>query len=264
MGIVYQARQVSLNRPVALKMITAGPLASTDFIRRFRLEAEAAANLHHPRIVPIHEIGEHEGLQYYSMDYIEGRSLASCLALGPMAPRRAAMCVRSVAEAVHYAHERGILHRDLKPSNILLDLEDRPWVTDFGLAKHLNTGSELTATGSVLGTPSYMPPEQASGKQGLVGPSSDVYSLGAILYEALTGRAPFRADTPVETFRQVLTEEPVPPRQLNSAVPRDLETICLKCLSKEPGHRYATAQALAEELTRYLEGRPILARPPGR
>jgi hypothetical protein len=261
MGVVYRARQVSLNRPVALKMILAGQLASDDEVKRFYLEAEAAANLDHPSIVPIYEIGEHEGQHFFSMGFVEGTSLAAKVADGPLPPREAAALTMKVAEAVQFAHEKGVIHRDLKPANVLLDSQGQPKVTDFGLAKKLQTDSGLTHTGQVMGTPSYMPPEQADGKN--VGPAADVYALGAILYCLLTGRPPFQAATPMDTLLQVVGQDPVAVRQLNATVPRDLETICLKCLEKEPKRRYATALALAEELNRFLSGEPIVARPVG-
>ncbi len=264
MGVVYKARQLSLNRVVAVKMILAGQLATQAEHDRFHAEAEAAALLDHPNIVPVFEVGEHEGQHYFSMGYVEGSSLAARLAKGPLAPKEAAELVATVAEAVEYAHRQGVIHRDLKPSNILIDCAGRPRVTDFGLAKRVDSGGDLTATGQVLGTPSYMPPEQAAGHIHAVGPAADVYALGAVLYAALTGRPPFQAATSLETLKQVIEREPVPLRQLNSAVPRDLETIVLKCLEKAVPRRYASAQALAEDLRRYLEGRPIFARPVSR
>jgi predicted Ser/Thr protein kinase len=260
MGVVYRARQRSLNRIVALKMILAGQLASDDDIQRFHTEAEAAANLDHPGIVPIYEVGVHRGQHYFSMGYVEGPSLAGRLAHGPLAPREAAQLVKSIAEAVHYAHQQGVIHRDLKPANILLDKSGRPRVTDFGLAKRVSGTSHVTTTGQILGTPSYMPPEQAIGKTDDIGPAADVYALGALLYVLLTGRPPFYAANPLDTLALVLRQEPVAPRQLNAEVPRDLETIVLKCLEKSPLRRYATAQDLADELGRYLAGEPIQAR----
>ncbi len=261
MGIVYKARQVSLNRIVAVKMILKGTLATDEDVRRFRAEAEAAANLQHPGIVAIHEVGMHEGQHYFSMDYVEGASLAERMRDQPLPGREAARYVSEAAQAVHYAHQQGTLHRDLKPSNLLIDRHDRVRITDFGLAKRIEDNSELTLTGQILGTPSYMPPEQALGKRSLIGAASDVYALGAVLYELLAGRPPFRGETPAATLRQVETLDPVWPRLLNPATPRDLETICLKCLEKEPHKRYGTAQLLADDLGRFLRHEPILARP---
>jgi len=261
MGIVYRARQVSLNRFVAVKMILRGTLATDEDVKRFRSEAEAAASLQHPGIVAIHEVGLHEGQHYFSMDYVDGVSLAELLREEPLAARKAAEYVREATDAVHYAHQQGTLHRDLKPSNILIDRQGRVRITDFGLAKRISDNSDLTLTGQILGTPSYMPPEQASGKRSLLGAASDVYALGAVLYELLTGRPPFRGESPADTLRQVETLDPVSPRLLSPAVPRDLETICLKCLEKEPHKRYGTAELLADDLERYLDGRPIIARP---
>jgi len=263
MGVVFRARQISLNRPVALKMILAGQLADDTDVKRFYTEAEAAANLDHPGIVPIYEVGQHEGQHYFSMGYVEGQSLAQRLAERPLPPREAAALLIKVAEAIEYAHSRGVIHRDLKPGNILLDRNGHPRVTDFGLAKKLEADSGLTGSGQIMGTPSYMPPEQAGGNRGAVGPAADVYALGATLYALVTGRPPFQAATAMDTVLQVLGEEPVPPRRLNPALDRDVETICLKCLEKEPGKRYASAAALAAELNRFLAGEPILARPIG-
>ena len=263
MGVVYKARQRKLNRIVAIKMILAGQFADKSDVDRFYAEAEAAAALSHPNIVAIHEIGEVDGQHFFSMEYIEGQSLAALVQESPLPPRRAAEFVKTIAETMEFAHERGIVHRDLKPSNILLDRQDRPLITDFGLAKQVaNQGqSQLTMAGTVVGTPSYMPPEQAAGKGDDVGPWSDLYSLGAILYELITGRPPFRAASPFETIRQVLENEPLSPRLVNSSVPRDLETICLKCLQKERSRRYTSSQELADELGRFLRGEPINARP---
>jgi WD40 repeat protein/serine/threonine protein kinase len=264
MGVVYKARQISLSRTVALKMILAGQLASPADVQRFHNEAEAAANLDHPNIVPIYEVGERDGQHYFSMGYVEGTSLAAVVRESPLSGNQAATIVKTIAEAIQYAHQKGILHRDLKPSNVLVDSGGQPRVTDFGLAKRLEGGSELTGTGQVLGTPSYMPPEQAEGKVRSIGPASDIYSLGAILYELLTGRPPFRAATPLDTILQVIADEPVSPRQLQPKTPRDLETICLKCLEKEPVRRYEAARGLADDLHRFLSGKPIAARPVGK
>jgi serine/threonine-protein kinase len=261
MGVVYQARQVSLNRIVAVKTILAGQLASAADVERFRAEAQAAASLQHPNIVAIHEVGEHDGQQYFSMDYIQGRNLAEVVREGPLPARQAARYLKAIAEAIHFAHQRGILHRDLKPSNVLLDQFDQPRVTDFGLAKQMKADSDLTRSGQVLGSPNFMPPEQAASKHGQVGPPSDVYSLGAILYYLLAGRPPFAAETLADALQQVCQSEPAPLRLWNPSVPRDLETMCLKCLEKEPRRRYATAQELADELGRFLSDEPILARP---
>jgi outer membrane protein assembly factor BamB len=263
MGVVYRARQMSLNRIVALKMILAGKLADEEDVRRFRSEAQVAAQLQHPNIVAIHEVGEHQGQHYFSMDFVEGCSLADWVLDGPLPPLQAAGHVEAVARAIHYAHERGVLHRDLKPANILLDQTGQVRVTDFGLARQIGSDKGLTASGAVVGTPSYMPPEQASGRRDRMGPASDVYSLGAVLYELVTGRPPFRAATQLDTLLQVLESEPAPPRLLNPSVNRDLETIVLKCLAKEPVKRYGSAAELADDLQAFREGRPIRARRPG-
>ncbi|MBI2947504.1 MAG: protein kinase [Verrucomicrobia bacterium] len=306
MGVIYKARQRSLNRVVAVKMLLSGPFSSKEFVQRFRTEAEAAARLQHPNIVAVHEVGELEGRNYFSMDYVEGRNLAQRIAECGVASAdfsRIARWVKAIAEAIHYAHQRGIIHRDLKPSNVLIDAQDKVRITDFGLAKRLEPDAgcsildagyrrlqppasslqppvssslqnqasgiqtrassiaELTLTGQVLGSPNYLPPEQAGGKSGDVGVHSDVYALGAILYHLLTGQPPFVAETLQATLSQVLNREPTPPRLLNPRVPLDLETVCLKCLEKEPVRRYPSAAALAEELDRYLQDEPIRARP---
>lgn len=260
MGVVYKARQVSLDRIVAVKLLLWGALASNGFIQRFRLEASAAAQLRHPNIVAVHEVGTYEGQHYLAMDYIAGPTLAELTRSQPLAPRRATAYVRSIAEAIHFAHEQGILHRDLKPSNVLIDQYDQPHLTDFGLAKRLDADMDLTLSGQVLGSPGYMSPEQAGGRRSEMGHSSDIYSLGAILYYLLTGRAPFVAESVGETIRIVIETEPIAPRALVPDLPRDLETICLKCLQKEPSQRYATANELALEFGRFLNNEPIQAR----
>jgi tRNA A-37 threonylcarbamoyl transferase component Bud32 len=261
MGVVYKARQSSLKRIVAVKTIRAGELARESEVVRFRTEAEAAAQLQHPNIVAIHEIGEDRGRHYFSMDFVEGKNLAQIAGGRPVAAKTAAEWLKTIAQAVQYAHQRGVLHRDLKPQNIMVDSAGRPRVTDFGLAKMLVGDSTVTHTGAVMGSPSYMSPEQARGRNDLVGPASDVYSLGAILYESLTGRPPFRGKSPVETLSEVVNDEPRPPRSLNAAAPTELETICLKCLEKEPIRRYPTARELELDLGRFLAGEPVRARP---
>ena len=261
MGVVYRARQVNLDREVAVKLLLHGALASPADIERFRTEAAAAASLQHPGIVAIHEIGEFEGQQYFSMDLIAGRDLAALTRDGPLAARRAAELVAQAAAAVEHAHRHGVLHRDLKPSNVIVDAEGRPHLTDFGLARIGAADTGLTRTGDLLGTPGYMAPEQAGGPRGAIGVPADVYSLGAVLYHLLTGRAPFTGENVPEVLRQVAEADPVAPGLLNPQVPRDLETICLKCLRKEPAARYASASDLADDLGRFLRHEPIRARP---
>jgi serine/threonine protein kinase/WD40 repeat protein len=277
MGVVWKARQVSLNRTVALKMILAGVFASTEDIKRFRTEAEAVATLDHPNIVPIYDVGEHENRHFFAMKLIEGGNLAFRMEqlgiAGIASPGRttrpegrsrqewAARTMLKVARAVHHAHQRGVLHRDLKPANVLLDTQGEPHVTDFGLAKLVNTNSGVTQTEAVMGTPGYMAPEQAAGKARQLTTAADVYSLGAIFYHLLAGQPPFTGHSPIEIMRKVIDVEPEPPRALNLSVDRDLETICMRCIEKDPTHRYGSAEAMADELDRWLRQEPILARP---
>jgi tetratricopeptide (TPR) repeat protein len=264
MGVAYRAWQPSLKRDVVIKILDAAGPGTADAERRLRAEAEAIARLQHPHIVQIYEVGDCQGRPYLVLEYMAGGSLDRRLAGTPRPAMEAATLLETLAHAVHSAHEKGVIHRDLKPSNILLTADGLPKISDFGLAKLLGAAaSGVSAPGSVVGTPSYMPPEQAQGQPSVVGPEADVYSLGAILYEALTGRPPFRADSPLATLQQVMTAEPAPPRRLNSAVPSDLETICLKCLDKDPRKRYASAHELADDLHRFLTGNPICARPVG-
>ncbi len=259
MGVVYKARQVSLDRVVALKMILAGQLALERDVKRFYSEAEAAATLDHPNIVPIFEVGQHEGQHYFTVGYVDGPSLAAKLEPAGWEPRQAARLLRQIAEAVQYAHARGIIHRDLKPPNVLVGTDGVPRITDFGLAKRVQKDSDLTATGQILGTPSYMSPEQAAGKTREVGPLTDVYSLGAILYALLTGRPPFSGRDVLTTISQVMSQEPTSPRQFNPRVDKDMETITLKCLQKDPAQRYSSARELADDLDRFLKYEPIRA-----
>ncbi|MCW5553498.1 MAG: serine/threonine protein kinase [Verrucomicrobiae bacterium] len=267
MGIVWRARQCSVNRMVALKLLRTAEFARPEDAGRFRSEAAAVASLQHPHIVALHDFGEHQGQPWLSLDFVEGRTLAELIRNRPLPPRQAAELLKTVAEAVAHAHDRGILHRDIKPSNILMDREGRPRITDFGLAKRLTEpepgtpNPDLTLTGQLLGTPSYAPPEQLAVHRGTLGPHSDVYALGAVLYEMLTGQPPFVGATVEATLLQVIDAEPAPPRKRHPAVPMDLETICLKCLEKPPARRYPTALDLADELGRFLRHEPIQARP---
>jgi WD40 repeat protein len=264
MGVVYKARQIGLDRLVALKMVLTGGHASPAELTRFRTEAEAVARLQHPNIVQIYDVGEHGGLPFFSLEYCAGGSLDRQLDGTPWPAQKAARLVETLAKAVEAAHCAGVVHRDLKPANVLLTKDGQPKITDFGLAKRLDVDNGQTQSGAILGTPSYMAPEQAGGKVKEIGPAADVYALGAILYELLTGRPPFKAATPLDTIMQVVSDEPVPPRQLQSKVPRDIETVCLKCLQKDPRKRYGSARDLAEDLGRNLAGKPVLARPVGR
>ena len=280
MGVVYKARQIKLNRLVALKMIRAGADVDEEHLTRFRTEAEAVARLQHPNIVQIYEIGEYNGLPYFSLEFCDGGSLDKKLGGTPQPPKEAAQLVKTLAHAVHAAHQAGIIHRDLKPANILLQASGAenqespaaphsplptphsvPKITDFGLAKRLDVSSAVSRTGEIMGTPSYMAPEQAKGEVHEIGPATDVYALTAIFYDMLTGRPPFKGSSILETLEQVRTQDPVPPTRLQGKIPRDLETICLKGLRKDPQQRYASALALADDLDRFLDGRSILARP---
>jgi eukaryotic-like serine/threonine-protein kinase len=262
MGVVYKARQMPVKRLVALKMILTGQMASNEERQRFLREAELAANLDHPNIVPIYDVSEFQGCPFFSMKLVEGESLSRLIKQkarenSVFEPKAAAQLVVTLARAVHFAHERGFLHCDLKPSNILLERDGRPYVTDFGLAKRASEDSSLSLSGAILGTPSYMAPEQASGARKSLSASTDVYGLGAILYELLTGSPPFHNPTVMETVVEVLERDPLPPRELRPEIPKELETICLKCLEKDPGQRYPSAQALADELVRHLQGEVI-------
>ena len=263
MGVVFRARQITLNRQVALKMIGNSEFAGPDQLRRFQNEAEAVATLDHPGIVPIYEVGTFEDQRYFSMKLVEGQGMEKALTDLKANPREAARILAEVADAVYHAHQRGILHRDLKPANILLDHERHPHVTDFGLAKRIEGEEGLTVSGAVMGTPAYMSPEQAAGMTTAITTASDVYGLGAILFAALTDRAPFVGNSLMLTLDRVRNTPPDAPHRLNPGVPVDLEVICLKCLEKEPRHRYASAQALADDLNRWLRGEPIAARPVG-
>ena len=258
MGVVFRARQSGLNRIVAVKTILSGEFAHDSEIERFHLEAEAAGRLQHPGIVPIFDVGCTGGQHYFSMPFIEGESLAARIKEGPLEPLQAARLVQKIASAMQEAHKHGVVHRDLKPGNVLIDKRGEPRITDFGLAKRVEADQQLTTTGMVLGTPGYMPPEQAEGQS--TSTAADIYSMGAILYATLTGQAPFSGGSQLETILQVLGEEVVPPRKINRNIPRDLETICLKCLEKAPEQRYASAADLRADLERFLAGEPILAK----
>ena len=262
MGVVHLARQPDLNRVVAIKRLLRGASASEDDMARFRAEAASAARLSHPHIVAVHDVGVERDVPFLVMRYVEGTTLARKLADGPLPPRAAATLLAPICRAVAHAHERGVLHRDLKPSNILIDLDGQPLVSDFGLAKRIDLGDELgpTITGAILGSPSYMAPEQASTRRATVGPPADVYSLGAILYQMLTGRPPFQAASPIDTMLMVLEQDPVPPRVFNPRANPDLEMVALKCLQKRPENRYPTAAALADDLDAFLLGQPVSAR----
>src|SRR6266853_1757732 len=262
-GVVFRAHQKSLNRTVALKVIGLGHWATEAHLKRFRLEAEAAARLEHPGIVPIHEVGERDGSCYFSMKFVEGGQLDEVVRRAPMSIRQAVELIAKVARTVHYAHEHGILHRDIKPGNILLDVKGEPHLTDFGLARLLESESTVTRTLEVLGTPSYMAPEQAAGNNTKLTSATDVYGLGAVLYQLLTGHPPFAGGTTFETIKLVLETEPRQPRLWNPKIDRDLSTICLKCLEKDPQRRYSSALALAEDLERSLRHEPIQAKRSG-
>ncbi len=264
MGVVYEARHLRLNRIVAVKMLLTGVYASPEARERFLREAEAVAGLRHPNIIQVHDMGDQAGQPYFTMEFVEGGNLAQKLAGAPQPPREAASLLATLSEAVQEAHRSGIVHRDLKPSNVLLTADGTPKIGDFGLARRMEGESGLTWTGIAIGTPSYMAPEQAEARPLTWGPAVDIYALGAILYELLTGRPPFRAESAAETLHQVLSQDPVPPSRLNGKVPRDMETICLKCLNKEPHLRYDGAATLAADLRRFLAGEAIAARPEAR
>src|SRR5438067_2174235 len=261
-GVVFRARQKSLNRSVALKVISLGQWASKAHLKRFRLEAEAAASLNHPGIVPIHEVGERDGCCYFSMNLIEGGQLDEAVKRQVISIRRAVELIAKLARTVHYAHENGILHRDIKPGNVLLDKEGEPYLTDFGLARLVETEGSVTRTTEMLGTPSYMAPEQANGNAEVTA-AADIYGLGAVLYQLLTGNPPFVGRSTYETVRLLLETDPRQPRLLNPKVDRDISTICLKCLEKDPQRRYSSALALAQDLERWLRHEPIQARRTG-
>ncbi|HMF11500.1 MAG TPA: serine/threonine-protein kinase, partial [Gemmataceae bacterium] len=261
MGVVYLARQTALDRFVAIKMVLGGGYAGEARRRRFRLEAQAVARLHHPNIVQIYDVDEQDEHPYFTIEFVDGGSLAERIARGPLPPREAAGLIEVLARAIHCAHERGIVHRDLKPGNVLLARDGTPKITDFGLAKLVDGQDGHTRTGSVLGTPSYMAPEQALGQNRAIGPPADIYALGSILYETVTGRPPFVGGTPMDVIVRLANEDPEPPSRVRPGVPRDLETICLKCLEKVPRKRYASALDFAEDLHRFLAHESVLARP---
>ena len=263
MGVVYKARQLALGRIVALKMILPTGAAGADQQARFLQEAKVMALLQHPNVIQVHEAGSCEGRPFLAMEYVGGGSLAASLAGRPMSPRKAAETVAVLADAVQRAHQQGVIHRDLKPGNILLTMDGKPKIGDFGLAKWFAVPSSAAETTQIMGTPSYMAPEQAFGPRAALGPAVDVYALGAILYELLTGRPPFMSDNPLDTLQLVASQEPIPPRRWQPKVPRDLETICLKCLEKEPRRRYGSARALCDDLGQFLAGKAISARPAG-
>ena len=259
MGVVFKAWHIESKRFVALKMVLSVAQTNETNIRRFRAEAEAVARLSHPHIVQIFEIGEHRGWPFFSLEFCGGGSLAKKLANHPLSAHAAATLMEKLARGVAVAHQQQIIHRDLKPANILLTSKGEPKISDFGLAKQLDQTDQPSRLGSIMGTPSYMPPEQADAAAHLVGPQADIYSLGAILYECLTGRPPFKGATALNTLEQVRTQEPIPPRLFDAKIPADLEEICLKCLQKKPDHRYVSADALAEDLRRFLNGKPVSA-----
>ncbi len=263
MGIVFKARQLALDRPVAIKMLLGGAFAGGQELARFHREAEALAGLRHPNIVQVYDAGEAGGHAYFAMEFIEGGTLAQQLSATPQAANWAAELIATLARAVEFAHRSGILHRDLKPANVMLTADGTPKIADFGLALTVDDETRVTVSGARMGTPSYMAPEQALGKTKAIGPAVDVYALGAVLYELLTGRPPFKGNSAADTERQVIAFEPTPPSRWNDKIPRDLETICLKCLQKTASRRYASAQALADDLERFLTHRPIFARPVG-
>src|ERR1043165_1727531 len=263
MGVVFKAKHLKLKRPVALKMLLAGAYAVAEELARFRREAEAVATLKHPNIVQVYDAGEVSGRPYFTMEFVEGGTLAHHITSSLFPPRRAAEVVATLASAVQFAHKSGFIHRDIKPVNVLMAEDGTPKITDFGLVRLIDAGAEITHTGARLGTPAYMAPEQASGNVNAVGPAVDIYALGVLLYEMLTGHPPLEGNSPSETLNKILSEDPAPPSRMNRDVPRDLETICLKCLQKNPARRYASAQDVADDLHRFLDGKPVVARPIG-